>query len=88
MRAQVGVRGTGGAGVGLRYLLLWQHTLNGAVGDHVLQIAGVEAFVPIYRKLGIGATYFINARDSYYRDYPDVFRRNPELRAYAALAIE
>jgi hypothetical protein len=26
----------------------------------------------------------VNARDSYYRDYPDVFWRNPEFRAYVA----
>ena len=88
LRAHVDLRNASGASIGLSYLLLWQHTLNGAVGDHILQIGGIQGFVPIYHRLGLGATYFINARDSYYRDYPDVFRRNPELRAYAAWSFE
>ncbi|MDP2469341.1 MAG: DUF3943 domain-containing protein [Candidatus Palauibacterales bacterium] len=88
LRAHVDLRNSSGANVGLSYLLLWQHTLNGAIGDHVLQLGGIQAFVPIYRKLGLGATGFLNVRDSYYRDYPDVFRRNPEVRAYAAWSFE
>jgi hypothetical protein len=88
LRAHVGARHREGARIEASYLLLWQHTLNGAIGDHVIQIAGVEGFVPIYRKLGIGATWFINSQDSWYRDYPDVFRSNPEFRAYAAWSFE
>jgi hypothetical protein len=88
LRAHVGLSNQSGAGVQLSYLLFWQHTLNGAVGDHVLQLGGIQGFVPIYKKLGLGATWFLNARDSYYRDYPDVFRRNPEFRAYAAWSFE
>jgi hypothetical protein len=88
LRAQVHGYDRGGAQIGLRYLLLWQHTLNGAVGDHILQLGGIEGFVPVYKKFGIGATYFLTVRDSYYRDYPDVYRRNPEFRAYAAWSFE
>ena len=54
----------------------------------LLQLAGIQGFVPVYKKFGLGATYFINARDSYYRDYPDVFRRNPEFRVFAAYSFE
>jgi len=88
LRARAGLRHRGGARLELSYLLFWQHTLNGAIGDHVIQIGGVTGYVPVYRKLGLGATWFVNARDSYYRDYPDVFRRNPEFRAYAAWSFE
>ena len=88
LRAHVGLRNRSGARIQVSYLLFWQHTLNGAVGDHVLQFPGVRGFVPVYRKLGIGATYFLNVRDSYYRDYPNVFRRNPEFRAYATWTFE
>ena len=69
-------------------MFFWQHTLNGAVGDHLLQLGGIRGFVPLYRKFGIGATWFLNVRDSYYRDYPDVFRRNPEFRIFGAYSIE
>ena len=88
LRSHLGVRNQNGASVRLSYLLFWQHTLNGAVGDHLLQLAGIQGFVPVYKKFGLGATYFINARDSYYRDYPDVFRRNPEFRVFAAYSFE
>lgn len=88
LRARAGVRNRSGARLELSYLLLWQHTLNGAIGDHVIHIGGVQGYVPVYRKLGLGATWFLNARDSYYRDYPNVFRRNPEFRAFATWSFE
>ena len=88
LRAHVTLRNSSGANLGLSYLFFWQHTLNGAVGDHLLQLGGIRGFVPLYRKFGIGATWFLNVRDSYYRDYPDVFRRNPEFRIFGAYSIE
>ncbi len=88
LRARIGLQNQSGAGVGLTYLLLWQHTLNGAIGDHVIQLGGVQGYVPVYKKLGLGATWFLNVRNSYYRDYPNVYRRNPEFRAFAAWSFE
>jgi hypothetical protein len=88
LRAHVTLRNASGANVGLSYLFFWQHTLNGAVGDHLLQLGGVQGFVPVYKRMGLGATWFLNVRDSYYRDYPDVFRRNPEFRIFAAYSFE
>jgi hypothetical protein len=70
--------------VDLFYNLFWQHTLNGAAGDHVMHFLGLTAQTP--RLLGtftVGATGFVTVRNSYYRDYPDVFRRFPEVRAFA-----
>ncbi len=74
--------------VSVFYNLFWQHTLNGAVGDHILQFAGINLRVPIYKKLELGATGFYTARDSYYRDFPDVFRRFPEVRLFAGWSFE
>jgi hypothetical protein len=88
LRSHLIMRNRSGANVQLSYLLFWQHTLNGAVGDHILQLGGIRGFVPVYKKLGLGATWFLNVRDSYYRDYPDVFRRNPEFRVFAAWSFE
>jgi len=74
--------------VSVFYNLFWQHTLNGAVGDHVMQFLGATVRVPVLKKWEIGATGFYTARDSYYRDYPDVFRTFPEVRVFAGWAFE
>ena len=74
--------------VSVFYNLFWQHTLNGAVGDHLMQFLGATVRVPVFKKWEIGATGFYTARDSYYRDYPDVFRTFPEVRVFAGWAFE
>lgn len=84
LRAHAALRSSSQMDFSLSYVFLWQHTLNGAVGDHLLQLAALQGFVPFWKRLGLGATAILNVRDSYYRDYPDVFRRNPEFRVYAA----
>ncbi len=68
--------------IGLEYLLFWQHTLNGAAGNVVIQFLGARGTVPISKKFGLGATGFLTLRNSYYRDFPDVYRSTPQLRAY------
>lgn len=88
LRAHAIMRNQSGALLQLSYLFFWQHTLNGAVGDHLLQLGGIRGYVPVYGRLGVGATWFLNVRDSYYRDYPDVFRRNPEFRIFAGYSFE
>jgi hypothetical protein len=72
----------------LRYSFFWQHTLNGGVGDHLLHFLSAHARVPIYKAFDIGVTGYYSIRDSYYRDFPDVFRRFPEFRAYATWSFE
>ena len=74
--------------VSVFYNLFWQHTLNGAVGDHIMQFLGANVRVPIFKKWELGATGFYTARDSKYRDYPDVFRRFPEVRVFAGWSFE
>jgi len=74
--------------VSVFYSLFWQHTLNGAVGDHVLQFAGLDVRVPIFKKFEVGGTGFVTMRDSYYRDYPNVYRRFPEVRLFAGWSFE
>jgi len=78
-----GLRYKGQDIVDVGYLFFWQHTLNGAIGDHLLSFVGVRGQYPIIGDFGLGATYFLTIQDSYYRDFPDVFRRFPEGRLYA-----
>lgn len=87
-----------GAGAGLRlgaglryndndvvdafYLLFWQHTLNGAIGNQFISFLGVRLMWPLMGDFGLGGQYFLTTQDSYYRDFPDVFRRFPEYRLF------
>lgn len=66
----------------LWYSIYWQHTLNGAIGDHVLQFISARLRWPLFRSFDVGATGIYTLRDSYYRDYPNVYRRFPEVRVY------
>jgi hypothetical protein len=90
----LGFRGFAGAThrgrklIGLSYLFFWQHTLNGAVGDHLMHYLGAQAAVHIYQGLGLGAQYWLTIRDSNYRDYPDVTRKNPQLRVFAVWFVK
>jgi hypothetical protein len=70
------------------YYFFWQHTLNGAAGDHLLQYFGLRAAVPLYREFGVGAEYILSTRDSRFRDFPDVFRRNPQFRLFGAVFLD
>ena len=67
----------------LFYEGLLLHTVSGSDGDHVIQMTGLRAAWPVYRRLGIGAGYFVFLRDSYFRRFPDVSQRNPQLRIFA-----
>ena len=70
------------------YIFLWQHTLNGAAGDHLLQYLGVRGAVPLHKNFGVGAEYVLSVRDSKFRDFPDVFRRNPQFRLFGAVYLD
>ena len=70
------------------YYFIWMHTLDGAPGDHLLHYLGVRATVPVWKSLGIGGEYLLSVRDSRFRDFPDVFRRNPQFRLFGALYLD
>lgn len=42
-------------------------------------------FPPVVRPFGLGAEVLFAARNSYYRDFPDVHRRNPQFRLFTTL---
>ncbi len=74
----------------LFYIFVWSHSLNGAAGDHFIHFFGARAEtpqvqVPFFRHVGAGAQFIYAARESKYRDFPDVSRRNPQFRVYMTL---
>ena len=68
----------------LNYRGIYTHTMNGAIGNQIVHFLWLRARYPLWRSLGIGVDYVLYMRDSYNRDFPDVHRRNPELRVGAS----
>ena len=73
------------SGQGVDYLTVgyrgfFSHTLNGAKGNQIVHFAFARARYRIWRGVGLTADYILYMRDSFYKDYPDIHRRNPELR--------
>jgi len=67
----------------LGYHFIWQRNINGALGDHILQFLTARASWAFWNGVGVGAEYLLYTRDSFYREFPDVFRRNSQARLYA-----
>jgi len=67
------------------YVTHWVHSLNGASGEHVIHFPSLAAQVPLTGRLGAGIQFIFAARNSYYRDFDDVHRRNPQFRAYVTM---
>jgi len=61
------------------------HTLSGASGNHVIHFPDITARIPLIRPLGLGVEFLFAARNSYYRDFPDVHREDPQCRLFATL---
>ena len=66
----------------LGYSVDWIHTVSGADGEHVAQLAFIGSSIPIRGTLGIGADASVSLRNSYFRKFPDSDTRNPQLRFY------
>ncbi len=70
----------GNALLSLNYRGFYTHTMNGAIGNQIVHFLWLRARYPLWRSLGIGVDYVLYMRDSYFRDFPNIHRRNPELR--------
>ena len=62
------------------YRGIFTHTLNGAIGNQIVHFALVKFRIPVSKSIFVGADYLLNLRDSYYRDFEDIHRRNAEFR--------
>ncbi len=68
----------------LGYAGSYTHTLNGAAGQQVIHYVFAEARYPLWAAMSLGVDYYLFMRNSFYRDFPNVHRRTPELRINAA----
>jgi hypothetical protein len=68
------------------YAGAYTHTMNGAPGNQVVHYTYVRAQYPLWESVGVGVDYYLFLRNSYYRDFPNVHRRNPELRVNAVFS--
>jgi len=64
----------------LGYRGFFTSTLNGAPGNQIVHFVSARAMWRMWRAVGMNVDYTIYMRDSFYQQYPDVHRRNPELR--------
>jgi hypothetical protein len=86
---------------GLYYRLHWINVSNGSIynqpdedgsgsegsgANHYLQALGARLFLPVYKRLGVGADGLVVLRKSYYNEpfLEDKDQRNPEARVYLA----
>lgn len=58
----------------------YMHTVSGVAADHMVNMSGVELFVPVGRRLGIAAQTYLFDRESHYRTRPPDRRDFPEGR--------
>jgi hypothetical protein len=63
--------------------------LTGSDARHIVQAAGLRGFVPVKRRVGLGADGFVFLRKSTYTAtfLKDQDQRNPEVRVYLALNL-
>jgi hypothetical protein len=71
--------------VEIMYLLNWSHTLSGADGSHLVQFVTAQAQFPVWRSLGLGVSWGLGARNSYYRDHPNVKQTDHSTRIFLTL---
>jgi hypothetical protein len=73
------------SGKGVDYLTVgyrgfFTHTMNGAKGNQIVHFAFARARYRIWRSVGLSADWILYMRESFYKDFPDIHRRNPEFR--------
>jgi hypothetical protein len=66
--------------VKIEYLADYLKTMNGAPGQHLVQAASVDVAVPVWRRAGVGASYAYLSRISWFEQFPDVQKRNGQLK--------
>jgi len=80
LRAMAGLGGNGVEYFTVSYRGFYTHTMNGAKGNQIVHFILARAGYRIWRAVGLSADYLLFMRDSFFKDYPDIHRRNPEFR--------
>ena len=60
----------------------WIHSINGTVADHLDNFVGVRTDFTLKKWFRLGVDYVVYFSQRYYRDYPDVWARNPQAQIY------
>ncbi len=60
----------------------WIHSINGTVADHLDNFVGFRTEFTLRKWFTLGADYVLYFSQRYYRDYPDVWSRNPQAQVY------
>ncbi|NKB88846.1 MAG: DUF3943 domain-containing protein [Acidobacteria bacterium] len=84
-RARVYVTRDGRDWLEVRYLLNWSHTLSGAAGSHLVQFLSARVQFPVFKRVGLGFDFVYGARDSNYRDHPNVEQNGSQGRVFLTL---
>ena len=66
---------------------IWIHAISGNAADHHVISTYLRADVPVVANVGLGADFVLTLQESRYRDYDDVSRRNPQMRAFASFGL-
>jgi len=72
----------------MKHIAFWIHSLNGTRADHYSSYSEAALDVTIKQYLGIGAQYILYLGENYYKDYPDVSTRAPEIRLYISWSAD
>jgi len=60
----------------------WIHSINGTVADHLDNFVGARTDFTLKSWFRLGIDYMLYFSQRNYRDYPDVWSRNPQARIY------
>ena len=64
------------------YRTSWIHSINGTIAEHWDNFLGFTTAVTLRDWFKVGIDYYYYRSQRYYRDYPDVTARNPQLSVY------
>ena len=66
----------------------WIHSINGTVADHLDHFFYVSTEISLRDWFRLGVDYLAYWSKRYYRDYPDVYARNPQLQVYFTWSLD
>ena len=64
------------------------HSINGTAADHMDHFAGFSTDFKLRRWFGLNIDYIYYFSNRYYRDYPDIYAKNPMLQVYFTWQVD
>jgi hypothetical protein len=69
------------------YSFWWVHTLNGAPGDELIGMLWPSLSFNVYQQISIGLELLFYQRNGLYDDFPNIYLRNNEKRAFVSFRL-